>query len=153
MSDISWIEASIKKNPPRYLSLADATKRLDPTRLDGPSFFQSIVSLHRSEDVYCVRELENLESCSRQMHVSVLDSDRSIRRSRPRSKKRSCSHKEITRCSTNVRPACGWYMVIGIWWLVYAGIIAAKFDAQQRMAKNGAHRTFDTNVVAFKLKT
>lgn len=109
--------ASIKKNPPRYLSLADATKRFDPTRLDGPSFFQSIVSLQSNEDVYCVtRELENLESsyCREYVHVSVLDPDRSIRRSRPRSEMRSCSRKEIARCSTNVRPACDWYTVVGI---------------------------------------
>lgn len=34
--------ASIKKNPPRYLSLADAlTKRLDPTRLDGGHLFSN----------------------------------------------------------------------------------------------------------------
>lgn len=143
--------ASIKKNPPRYLSLADATKRFDPTRLDGPSFFQSIVSLQPNEDAYCVtRELENLESsyCREYVHVSVLDPDRSIRRSRPRSEMRSCSRKEIARCSTNVR----FVHVIGIRWLAYLAIVAAKFDAQQRMAKDG-YRTFHTNVVAFELKT
>lgn len=143
--------ASIKKNPPRYLSLADATKRFDPTRLDGPSFFQSIVSLQPNEDVYCVtRELLKILNPRTVESACTFRFSIRIDRSDDRGRDQRCVRVHARR-SHDARRMFDLH-VIGIRWLAYLAIVAAKFDAQQRMAKDG-HRTFHTNVVAFELKT